>query len=555
MTIRLLEEKTIAKIAAGEGIEHPASVVKELLENSIDSGARRIEVEVKDGGSALIRVTDDGCGMSRDEASLALKRHSTSKIKSAEDLFSISTLGFRGEALPSIAAVSRLELLTGRNGSGSRLYVEGAETRETGDAGCPGGTTVRVLDLFFNTPARRKFLKSASTETYHISDVVSKYVLAYPSISFKLISNGKQLAFSSGDGSRLNAFASVYGSDMAGSAVKVEFSSGYADVSGHAVRPSVTRIDRRSQAFFVNGRYVKNILLSRSLSDAYRTLIPSDRFPIAALFISVEPALVDVNVHPTKREVRFEKTNEVMKSVREAVGMALGSGGQALGSRLQGEEKWKPEAASVFFENFSSAPEIEMIEPEKQIDGINAFQILNSYIVTLDGDGFTLIDQHAAHERVVFDRLASLPDDPARQGLLVPENIELSATDSDVLRDNMEVLRGLGFGIEDFGKNSFVLREVPAELVGSSAGDVVSDIVSELKSSDRPVSVEARREKVMKLIACHSAVRAGDPMTHDEIASLVKQLRATANPLTCPHGRPTMAKFTRADLDRLFKRS
>jgi len=555
MTIRLLDEKTIGKIAAGEVIERPASVVKELLENSIDSGARRIEVEVKDGGSALIRVTDDGCGMSRDEASLALKRHSTSKIKSAEDLFSISTLGFRGEALPSIAAVSRLELLTGRNGSGSRLYVEGAETRETGDAGCPGGTTVRVLDLFFNTPARRKFLKSASTETYHISDVVSKYVLAYPSISFKLISNGKQLAFSSGDGSRLNAFASVYGSDMAGSAVKVEFSSGYADVSGHAVRPSVTRIDRRSQAFFVNGRYVKNILLSRSLSDAYRTLIPSDRFPIAALFISVEPALVDVNVHPTKREVRFEKTNEVMKSVREAVGMALGSGGQALGSRLQGEEKWKPEAASVFFENFSSAPEIEMIEPEKQIDGINAFQILNSYIVTLDGDGFTLIDQHAAHERVVFDRLASLPDDPARQGLLVPENIELSATDSDVLRDNMEVLRGLGFGIEDFGKNSFVLREVPAELVGSSAGDVVSDIVSELKSSDRPVSVEARREKVMKLIACHSAVRAGDPMTHDEIASLVKQLRATANPLTCPHGRPTMAKFTRADLDRLFKRS
>jgi DNA mismatch repair protein MutL len=563
--IKILDHDTIGKIAAGEVVERPASIVKELIENSIDAGAKKIEVEVKDGGKTSIRVTDDGCGMTKEELDLSLLRHSTSKIRSAADLFAISTLGFRGEALPSIIAVTKFEVVTKTcdtgNFEGSMIRGEGGRISEASAVGCPAGTTIKLSNLFFNTPARKKFLKSTSTEISHISDIVSKYILAYPGVSFKLLHNGDGLFFSDGGGSLINALTNVYGSEMSGNAVSVDHSSGYVDVKGYVLGPTVSRIDRSMQSFFVNGRSVKNFLLSRALEEAYRSLMPRDRHPIAALFITIDPKEIDVNVHPTKREIRFAKTSEVLKAVTAAASEALGvkpeeDAGGDLGFG-QNAPSWKAEMTDVFFGDLPSGSAARQADVPEQIEGgVNPFyQLLRTYILSLDGDGFILIDQHAAHERIIYEEVKRRKSGEGNQALLVPENIELTQADAPVLESNIDYLRDVGFDIEEFGRPTYVIRSVPAQLVGKPARSIVQDIVTELKSFGKSMSAEDRKDAIMKLVACHSAVRAGDALTREEMAGLLKRLGSTSNPTTCPHGRPTMVKFSRADLEKVFGRT
>jgi DNA mismatch repair protein MutL len=571
--IRVLDDETIAKISAGEVIERPASVVKELLENAIDAGAKRIEVELKDAGKALIRVTDDGCGMTSDEARLSVQRHTTSKIASADELFSIKTLGFRGEALPSIAAVSKLEMLTkpksGNGLSGTRLRIEGGRLKDVSETGCPEGTTINAHDIFFSTPARLKYLKSNSTELSHISEIVSKYVLAYPDISFLLVHNGEKLIFSGGGGSLKDAFISVYGLEMASSAVLIDHSSGYVDVKGFVVRPSITRMDKSYQSFFVNGRAIRNFLLSRALADGFGQLIPAGRNPIAVLFIDIDPGEVDVNVHPAKSEVRFLKTNEVLSAVREAVSQALGvkAGTQKTFAgaleQVPPMTAGEPFKAEAFFDDLFS-----MEQGPSQASEFSAqklfpvCQVGATYIVALDHNGIVLVDQHAAHERITYEELKKKGSGVRgkglgveKQNLLVAENIELNQSDKLILKENMEVLRDAGFDVDEFSGNSFMVRAVPAQLCNAPIKETLCDIISGIKDFGKSTSLEEKKDAVLKLIACHGSIRAGDALSREEMSVLLKSLEAVDNSSTCPHGRPTQIRISLEDLKKLFKRT
>ncbi len=565
--IKILPEDLINKIAAGEVVERPASVVKELIENSVDAGANRITIEVQGAGRKLIRVSDNGRGMSKEEAALALQRHSTSKISKLDDLFNIQTLGFRGEALPSIASVSKLEVRSMVKGKeagmdvGSQIKLEGGKLIKIEDTGCPVGTTVSVKDIFFNTPARKKFLKSPATEMGHIGDIVSKYTMAYPEIAFELISDGKPLLHSSGTGNLKDAVMAIYGVDLLKGLIENEFQFQFGKISGLISQPTFSRIDRSYVTFYVNRRYVRNFLLNRALEEAYRTLIPNNRYPIAILFIKIDPKQVDVNVHPTKREIKFVKTNEVMQAIRDSVAATL-STVQGPRSKVEvqkdagywtsdiGLEKdWKPEMADVLFPNQDIEFEVSAVQPL-----IPIYQFKETCIVATDAEDLVLIDQHAAHERILYDQISKQGIENRKQGLLIPETLELNPKETSALQDNLEYLKGLGFDIEEFGNNSYILRSVPAVASKIPAKQLLTDIVSELQSLGKSAQLEIKQENIRKLIACHSAIKAGDKLSVQEMNQLIKDLYATQNPLTCPHGRPTMVKLTEEELNKRFGR-
>ncbi len=570
--IKMLPDDLVNKIAAGEVIERPASVVKELIENSIDAGAGKIVIEIQNAGKKLIRVSDNGSGMTGPEVELAVERHSTSKINKLDDLFKLNSLGFRGEALPSIASVSVFEMMskTADNDAGSLMRVEGGKKAKAEEMGAPIGTTVSVRDLFFNTPARKKFLKSDYTEMGHIGDIVSRFVMAYPMIAFELVSDGKKLIASFGTGSLRDAVVSVYGVEIAKELLEVSLRSGPIGIEGLISRPNTSRIDRSYENFFVNGRCVNNFLLNRALEEAYRTLIPNNRYPIAVLFVDLNPGLVDVNVHPSKREVKFENTRQVMNAVREAVSIALKKaldqtapsattpqpGILAYGETFQRE--WKPEMAEILFSNIDQALPATRIEVEMEVSAIQPlvpiYQFKDTYILSTDGMDLVVIDQHAAHERILYDRLSNKPSPDTSQPLLIPETLELNPKESIVLNDHLDYLRSLGFDLEEFGNNSYLLRAVPALAVKSQIKQMIADMISELQELGRAAQLEVKKEKIRKLVACHSAIKAGDKLTGQEMNQLIKDLFATNNPLTCPHGRPTMFKITENELIKRFGR-
>jgi len=524
--IQILPSDLIDKIAAGEVVERPASVVKELVENSIDAGARHISIEVKGAGKKLMAVADDGSGLTEEDIKLALLRHSTSKISSLDDLFNIQTLGFRGEALPSIASVSKMKIE--RNGSGK-------------------GVTVKVSDLFQNIPARLKFLKSDSTEVGHITDLVSRFILSHPEIAFKLTLDDREVFSSPGAGKLEEAALAVYGLDLTKDLLPVENEM----VKGLVSRPNISRVDRNLESFFVNGRYVKNFLLGRAVEDAYRTLIPLNRYPVAILFLSVPPAEVDVNVHPTKREVKFLKTQEVTGAVYHAVKEALAFVIKEPENKfsvpiIQQNQKEEPRI-------YSQVPinnELELLVSDVQTL-IPVHQFQDTYIITTDGVDLILVDQHAAHERILFDRLQSRPaGEKHSQSLLIPENLEFTQQEALLLKANLDFLAGLGFEIEEFGGNSFLIRSVPQVITRVPPREVLSDILTELSDS----ALKDKQTAILKLMACHGAVKAGDRLSVDEMNGLLRDLYKTTNPLTCPHGRPTMVKLTQADLEKMFGR-
>lgn len=531
--IKILPEDLINKIAAGEVIERPASVVKELVENSIDAGASQIVVEIQKAGKKLIKVLDNGCGMTQEEITIALQRHSTSKISSLEDLYNIKTLGFRGEALPSIASVSKLKIEPNPSGQ---------------------GITVEVKDLFYNTPVRKKFLKTDATELGHIGDIISKYVIAYPEISFKFISDGKPLLISTGSGKLLEAIIAVFGSELAKELIEVNLDFDKGKIYGFVSRPTLTRVDKSYEIFYVNRRYIRNFFLNRALEEAYRSLIPNNRYPVGIIFMEIDPKEVDVNVHPTKREVKFLRTQEIMeviiKSTKTALSKPIESHQFNVGfiessSSIPEKGEWKPGMAEVFFPELSKGS-IQYSYP--------VYQLKNTYLVTTDGEDLILIDQHAAHERIIYDQLSKKKIINNKQPLLIPETIEFPPKESLILQENLEYLRHLDFDIEEFGNNSFILRSVPAISGKINPKQLLTDIISEIQELGKSVQLEVKQEKILKIIACHSAIKAGDKLTVSEMNQLITDLYTTQNPTTCPHGRPTMIRIKEEELAKKFGR-
>lgn len=538
--IKILPPDLINKIAAGEVVERPASVVKELVENSIDAGATHITVEISDAGKKLIGVIDDGSGMTEDEIKLSLQRHSTSKISSIDDLFNIQTLGFRGEALPSIDSISKMSI--GQNQSGK-------------------GLSIRVKDIFYNTPVRLKFLKSNYTEIRHIQDHVTRFILSNPNISFRLVVDNKEVLSSPGNGKLFDAIFSVYGLDIARELVEVRTDK----VFGYVSKPTLSRMDRGCENFFVNSRGVQNFLLSRALEDSYRNLIPNNRYPVAILFINVAPCDVDVNVHPSKREVKFLNNKLVMDSVRDAAGEALKGfgGGEEAGIEV-GKSDWFPKVdfaqqsiPNIHTGILTPALTPETIEVTDIMPLIPLYQLLDTYIICTDGADLVLIDQHAAHERILFDLLGNEKRVTGNelQILLIPETLEFNSTDVLIVMNNIQLIKELGFDLEEFGKDSFILRAVPSFLLKESPKEILADMISELANEEIKKQPDKKRDRINKFIACRGAVKAGDKLTISEIQGLIRDLYKTENPATCPHGRPTMVRFGKSSLEKIFERS
>jgi DNA mismatch repair protein MutL len=557
--IQVLPEDLINKIAAGEVVERPASVVKELIENSIDAKATRINIDIQDAGRKMIRISDNGHGMTKEEVKLSIERHSTSKINKLDDLFNIQSLGFRGEALPSIASVSIFEIITQTdNGSGTSIKMDGGKEQLVKEIGAPKGTTITIKDLFYNTPARKKFIKSPATEMGHIGNIISKYALAYPGIAFQLIFDGKPMLNTPGTGKLKDAAIAIYGVDLVKQLVETEHNFKHGKVYGLVSLPTLTRVDKSYETFFVNHRYVRNFLLNRALEDGYRTLIPNNRYPIAILFVDIDPKQVDVNVHPAKREVKFVKTNEVMQAIREAVRAGLSEliKDNPIIERPE-EQSWNPGMADVLFPRVEQSPgsiaeetfEVSAVQPLFPI-----YQYKETYLICTDGEDLVLLDQHAAHERIIYDRLNKQGIDNKKQGLLIPENIELASKEKTLLVNNLEQLQDYGFDIEDFGNNTFIIRSVPAVSSKIPAKQLLIDIISDLSNLGKSSQLEIKKENMRKLIACHSAIKAGDKLNTQEMNQLIKDLYTTENPLTCPHGRPTMVRITEEHLKKQFGR-
>lgn len=589
--VTLLDSHTVNQIAAGEVVERPASVVKELVENALDAGARRIAVQLSQAGRELIEVADDGAGMTADDASLALERHATSKIRSAQDLEHVGSLGFRGEALPSIASVSRLELSTGtENGLRSVVRVEGGKARAVAHASGPRGTTVRVEELFFNTPARLKFLKTDATELSACVEVVSKYAIAYPQVAFTLRHGAHDVLRTTGSGSLPEATAEVWGRDVARALVSVDSWVAGVRVRGMVSPPHFTRPTRAQQWVFVNGRPVRSKTITAAVDGAYRSLTPERRFPVVLLLLDADPATVDANVSPTKSEVRFRNEGQAFDVVRQAIRSALLSHGMipsveevaAASSALAGAYGVVESLAPVWdarARDAAVAAQAPLFQPgsgpgleppsldrapssaAELLSGLRVLgQAMRTFIVAENERGLIVVDQHVAHERILYERLrdAQIGGPIERQALVCPEPLELDARSAAVLATALADLAHVGFEVEHFGGTTFLVRSVPAALGGRDPLRPLRDLADELAAGGGRGCLGAGgdlRESVWAMCACKMAVKAGDPLGLAEMEKLLSDLAGTENPYLCPHGRPITIVLPRDDLLRRFKRT
>ncbi len=596
MTIRILPPELAAKIAAGEVVERPASVVKELIENSIDAGATDIKVEIREGGIRLIRVADDGCGIPANEVPLAFARHATSKIRSADDLERISTLGFRGEALASIAAVSRLTLQTRAEGEdvGSQIRLEGGEIVRQGAYGIHKGTVVTVENIFYNVPARRKFLRRPQTEGGHIHRIVTLYALAYPEIRFTLISDGHRSFQSTGDGELFGVLAQVFGLETAKKMIQVSGEEDGIRVDGYVGVPSLHRGDRTRIILFLNRRLIRDSKISYAVIQAYHTFLPVGRFPIAVLFLKMDPAKVDVNVHPTKAEARFREPGKAFRAVQRTIRDALVENSpipeiapdvwksEAIPSAEQailppkpppavdvqlpmdlpagGTETplvpREPESPPRWHEPETTerreeeAPASEKLPPLRVVG-----QVATTYIVAEGPDGLYLIDQHAAHERILYEQMMRerAAGAVASQGLLQPVSVDFDPLDVAVVAENLESLKKLGFELEPFGENTFLLRSVPTVLQKQDPAQALAEVARGLAQGKNLVEKE-REEALIRIVCKRAAVKGGQVLSYKEMEALVRQLENTRSPRTCPHGRPTVLVVSANSLEKLFGR-
>lgn len=621
--IHILDETTANQIAAGEVVERPASALKELVENAIDAGSKQISVHLEEGGKKRILVTDDGCGMTRADAVLCLQRHATSKIRSADDLFAIRTLGFRGEALPSIASISRFTLITkpADEESGTQVIITGGEIQEVQEVATRNGTTIEITDLFYNTPARLKFLKSTQSELGRALDVVGHLAIANPQISFRLRHGNGDALNTPGTGDYLAAIAAVWSREIAKKLIPIEHESGELRIMGFVSTPDLTRPGRSHELFFVNRRPIKSRLLSHALEEAFRALTPESRYPIGAVFIDINPDMVDVNVHPTKTEVKFTRDGEVHHAVSQAIKSALLAFGivptvratvtvpEATENLLDAPPRqfqlpmpseprtqWSPtlsplpqynptetsmpeqEAPVALLESFVQqavpefaprTPEPEFAEPELVApqrpkpfaEQLREFQVLgqarNTYIIALTPEGIAVIDQHVAHERVLYEYLTvkRFSQGIPVQRLVIPYTLTLNRREALLLAEHYSSFGQSGWEIEPFGGESFVVRAIPATLVKKHWEQILRDMIDELVNHSVSRRLLVQQDHVTITNACKMAVKAGDPLTIEEMRSLLEQLAETENPYLCPHGRPIVVTISFKELDKQFKRT
>ncbi len=588
-TIKILPEEVINKISAGEVIERPASVVKELVENSVDAGATRIAVEVMRGGRDLIRVVDNGCGMDKEDALLSLERHSTSKIRSAEDIAVINTLGFRGEALPSISAVSQMELTTRTQDAetGTRIALAGGKVKSVKEVGCPAGTSVSVEQLFFNTPARRKFLKTIPTEMSHIINILSREALVRSEVSFELTHNGKGV-FNAPPGTTLSErILYLYGDDLGDALIPFEGENDWLKVHGLLGKPEYARSQSHLMLYFVNKRPIRSRMLTHAILEGYKSLLPRDRFPAIFVFIEIAAELIDVNIHPQKAEVKFEKTRAVHEFVSQLINHALKKEEFVPGlfkpSVGTGRETRIKEAVEKYITSTSGKLHVEKLPTGKPLAKRGAVtreptrpheeevireytlplptsgqvaQLHNTYIVAESKDSIVIIDQHAAHERVLYERLKSDFEKAKveRQILLLPFTVEVSHEASALIEQKLVLLGSMGFEVEHFGANSFILRTLPALLKYAEPRRLFLDIVDDLVALGKIKDTGQLNEKMITIMACRGAIKAGDKLKEEEIVSLFQSLNETESPHFCPHGRPILIRLTLPELERRFKR-
>lgn len=589
--VHVLDDNTINKIAAGEVVERPASVIKELVENAIDAKADRIEVEIMAGGTSFMRVSDNGIGMSREDAEKAILRHATSKIVQVDDLQAIATLGFRGEALPSIASVSRFNLQTRQAGAelGTEIKITGGKTTEIGVAGCNLGTTIRVEDLFFNTPARKKFLKTNNTESGRINEFIIKLAISHPEIAFKLINNNKSSLATPGRGDLKETLQSLYGASVGQSLLPLEFEDEDIKLWGFVSKPSAIRSSRSWQTFIVNGRIIASRAIAKAIDNAYHALIPKSGYPLIALNIEVPQHTIDVNVHPQKTEMKFEDESRIFKAVYKAVLDAVRPKGQvgqlgqlaAQADHVQQhvekglqelnfgqpvmnfplrEEKpamtWQ-EGTIALAQDKSVKSVQSVVDEEEKLPTAGMIpigQVDDTYIIAQDEDSLYIVDQHAAHERVLFDRFSAQAEHIPSQQLLVHLILDFSTHESQIIEENLELLAGLGFGLEPSGPNQFRLMEVPADVPSSQAEEFIREVLASMEELHRPTAAELR-QAVLATTACKAAIKAGFKLNYRQMEILLQELNDTAMPYTCPHGRPTIIKFSSDELAKMFKRT
>ncbi|MFC2058138.1 DNA mismatch repair endonuclease MutL [Chloroflexota bacterium] len=572
MPIRILNTNVASKIAAGEVVQRPASAVKELIENSLDAGATQITVEVQGGGVRLLRVIDNGEGIPPDEVETAFERFATSKVSTADDLESISSLGFRGEALPSIAAVSEVTMVTRSRDelAGTFLNIKDCAVIENAKRGCPPGTTVTVRNLFRNFPARLKFLKSTTTENGHISHLVTEYSLAFPEVRFILVLDGHTSFRSPGSGNLREAVASVYGLTTARSLLEIESAEEKEDIAlpkviGLTSPPSLTRASRNYMSFFVNRRWVQSRMLAYAVEEAYHGLLMTGKHPLAVVNILLPPEEIDVNVHPAKSEVRFQHERDVFAAVQKAVRNTILA--QSPIPTLEALPHPTPQffaatsTAAPFATGTAGGETPTQFRPSPS-DAVHAAgslpilrtlgQIANTYIIAEGPDGMYLIDQHAAHERILFEKIKaeSQQQKIEVQGMLQPVTVDLTVSQQELLQSRMEALSEYGFAIEHFGERTYLIRSVPALLKGQNTAQSLIEILDSLDG----VETDDWREKIAISLACHSAALAGQILNPDEMRELVRQLEQTSQPHTCPHGRPTMIHFSASQLEKGFGR-
>ncbi|HOE68091.1 MAG TPA: DNA mismatch repair endonuclease MutL [Candidatus Omnitrophota bacterium] len=582
-TIHVLPEHVANKIAAGEVVERPASIVKELVENSLDAGADRIEIAVRHGGKSLIRVADNGPGMSGEDVQLAVQRHATSKIASAEDLGGILSFGFRGEALPSIAAVSRftIQTRTTQSTSGTELVIEGGSLVRARECPTGQGTVIEVRDLFFNTPARRKFLKQDSTEFGHILDAVICLALANLDVHFTLCSQDKEILDLLPAGDVAARARAVFGDEWADQVLAVSGEIPYAKLTGLIGKPSLASGNRTSQFIFINKRWVRAYGLSHALQAGFHGFLMQHQFPAAVLFLEVDPHHVDVNVHPTKQQVRLSHEVMIKSLVEKTVAQALKMDGDLL-PRTRSERNEHafgmrggevPAATELSFSSGAVPESLKVAEAPagdfrpvvdfpipigKSVSVTKIFgQVHYTYVLAETTEGYVLVDQHAAHERVMFETLLANfhSRNPASQGLLIEETFDVHPRQVELMKKNLGLLNRIGFAVELFGERSFVVRAVPAILKNENPVTVLKEFIDEKETGKVQTRLKGAEEDVAAIIACkRRSVKASDPLTVPAMQELLKLLGECKNPFNCPHGRPTLIRHAAADIEKQFKR-
>lgn len=603
--IRLLDESTIKMIAAGEIIERPASVVKELVENSLDADASNITVEIANGGKDYIRVTDDGEGLVEEDLPLAFKRHSTSKIEDAEDLYNILSFGFRGEALASISTVAKVEVLTKTkdNMLGVQAFVEEGKIIEKKPVGCPKGTTMIIRDLFYNIPVRKKFLKSDKTEANFVDDIMYKLALGNSHISFKYVKDNK-VVFKTTKNNILSNIYTLLGKDFYENLIKIDYLCENFKIYGYISNNTFYRGNRKHQYLYVNRRYVNNRDITTLIEQKYNSLIPVNRFPVFIIFIDIKPSFIDVNIHPTKQEIKFINQQEIMNALDETLSTVLTRNLYIQKIDFNNKEEHKNSLPLLYdldkkqrknsIYNFSDSIHNKTVKEETTLNELTFYAnnndffnnkkdetkelsiddnnninknnfldevkiigvLFSTYVLMEDSKSNKLLimDQHAAHERIMYEKYKKEYEDEniAIQTLLNPEILELTSTEMDLVMSNLDILNKLGFIVEQFGQNSVIIRGVPILFGKPQFKNFFLEIIDALKANINS-SYEIKIDKIMK-IACTNAIKSGDKITDIEIKSLIEQLKNTENPYTCPHGRPTIIEISKKDIEKEFRR-